>query len=222
MKRIIIVGGKNKAKTLAESLHLKNYEISVINSNKDDAIFLSENKNINVFLGDGTKPYVLEDANCYGADIVISLIGNDEDNLIVCELAKKKFKVKRTIALLSDAKKIDFFHKMGIDKVICAVSMVSEFIKQQALLDSITHSIPIAEGSVEVVEIRINKDDNAVGKKIYQLNLPQDVIIACILRSDTTIIPGGDDVINPNDLLIVIVKADNKFEVINCLKGDQL
>ena len=109
MKKILIVGGKNKAKTLAESLYENNYDVTIINKNPDDAQFLSENKNAKVFLGDGTKPYVLEDANTHEIDIVISLLSNDEDNLLVCELAKKKFKVTRAISLLNDVRKVDFF-----------------------------------------------------------------------------------------------------------------
>lgn len=220
MKKILIVGGKNKAKTLAESLYENHYDVTIINKSPDDAQFLSENKNAKVFLGDGTKPYVLEDANTHEMDIVISLLSNDEDNLLVCELAKKKFKVTRAISLLNDVRKIDFFHRMGVDKVICAVRQVSEFIKQEALLDTITHSVPIREGALEVTEILIETNDAACNKKIAEIKFPEDAIIICVLRGDKTIVAKGDTEILSKDILLVLVKNKNKFEIIKTLKGE--
>ncbi len=221
VKNILIIGGKGRAELLSKSLLKKGYKVTIINNNEKDANQLAENRNIDVFFGDGTKPYVLEDVNARKMDMAISLLTNDEDNLVACELCKRKFNIQKTISLLRDSKKIDFFHKMGVDKVISDVEIVTEFIEQQALLDKISKTIPIAAGVVEIMEIDINSNDKAVGKKVYELDLPNDVIIGCILRDDVTLVPRGNTIINSGDLLILIIKSDRKYETMTALKGDR-
>lgn len=220
-KNILIIGGKRKAEQLAKSLLRKKYNVTIINNNEKDCKKLSDNEKINVFIGDGTKPYVLEDVNAQKMDMAISLLPHDEDNLVALELCKKKFNIKKTISLLTDSKKIEFFHKMGVDKVVCSVEIVTEFIEQEALLDKISKSIPLAEGIIEILEVDINTQDKCIGKKIIDINLPKDVIIGCILRNGLSLVPRGDTIINKGDLLVLIIKSDKKHETMLALKGDR-
>ena len=114
---VLLVGGRSKAKSLAQSLLKKGYQVTVINKDLPDCEKLAENEKLTVIHGDGTKPYVLEDAGAGDVKIAIALTPRDEDNLVVCELCKKKFRVPKTLSLLSDPQKTDFFYKMGVDSV---------------------------------------------------------------------------------------------------------
>lgn len=219
-KQILIIGGRDRAASLSQSLVKKGYKVTVINMSEKDCERLAAYENIDVFLGDGTKPYVLEDVNAHKMDMAISLLPKDEDNLVACELCKKKFHIEKTVSLLGDSKKIEFFHKMGVDKVVCSTEVVTEFIEQQAFLDKISKSIPIAEGVVEIMEISIDGKDPAVGREVVELDLPNDVIIGCILRDRLTLVPSGETVITPGDLLILIMNANKKYETMTALKGD--
>ncbi len=134
-RRAILVGGIRKAKSLAASLIKKGYQVTVINDDIHRCQLLAENEKISVINGDGSKPFVLEDANAYNADIVIALTERDDDNLVICELCKKKFNVKKAVTLISDPKKTDFFYKMGVDSVVCATSAISGIIEQQTFMD---------------------------------------------------------------------------------------
>ena len=130
--RVLLVGGRSKAKSLATSLLRKGYQVTVINDTYEDCLKLAEIDKLIVINGDGTRPFVLEDASAGDADIAIALTSKDEDNLVICELCKKRFHVKKTVALLTDPKKTDFFYKMGIDSVVCAITAITGIIEQQA------------------------------------------------------------------------------------------
>ena len=153
--RIFLIGGFQKTKFLAKSLLKKGYHVTAINKDTEKCLAMAEIENLTVFNGDGTKPFVLEDADAYEADIAIALTEYDADNLVICELCKKKFHIKKTVALISDPKKTEFFYRMGIDSVVCAITAVANIIEQQTFLDEMATLVPIGEGRVSIAQIPI-------------------------------------------------------------------
>ncbi|MDD4643358.1 MAG: NAD-binding protein, partial [Erysipelotrichaceae bacterium] len=85
-KKVLLIGGRRKAKALAKSLLRRDYQVTIINDSYEDCLMLAEIDKLSVINGDGTKPYVLEDANITDVDIAIALTSQDEDNLVICEL----------------------------------------------------------------------------------------------------------------------------------------
>lgn len=217
--RVLLIGGRNKAKSLASSLINKGYHVTVINDTYEDCMKLAEIEKLTVINGDGTRPFVLEDANAGDADIAIALTSKDEDNLVVCELCKKKFNVKKTVALLTDPKKTDFFYKMGINSVVCAISAITGIIEQQTFMDKIATLVPIGEGRVSIAEVPIPGTAPAVGKKLWEINLPKQVVIGCILRGDLTMVPRGDTRILAGDMLVLISSDKQEMAAIQELTG---
>lgn len=217
--KVLLVGGRSKAKSLAASLINKGYQVTVINDTLEDCVKLSEIDRLTVIHGDGTRPFVLEDASAQDADITIAMTAKDEDNLVICELCKKKFQVKKTVALLTDPKKTDFFYKMGIDSVVCAITAITGIIEQQAFVDKITTLIPIGEGRVNIAEVPIPGTSPAAGKKLWEINLPKEVIVGCILRGDTTMVPRGDTRILAGDMLVLISSDKQEMAAIQELTG---
>lgn len=218
-KKVLLIGGRSKAKSLALSLLKKGYQITVINKTYADCMMLAAVKGITVINGDGTKPYILDEAGAAECDISIALTSRDEDNLVASELCKKKFHVKKTVSLVSDPKKTDFFRQMGVDSVVCAISTVTSIIEQQALIDEMASIIPIGEGRVQVVEVPIPGDSPTAGKKLWEITLPKEVIIGCILRGDTTLIPRGDTRIMGGDTLLMISGSGQEVAAIRALTG---
>ncbi len=217
--RVLLVGGRSKAKSLATSLIKKGYQVTVINDTYEDCLKLAEIDRLTVINGDGTRPFVLEDASAGDADIAIALTSKDEDNLVICELCKKRFHVKKTVALLTDPKKTDFFYKMGIDSVVCAITAITGIIEQKAFVDKIATLVPIGEGRVSIAEVPIPGTAPAVGKKLWEINLPKQVIIGCILRGDTTMVPRGDTRILAGDMLVLISSDKQEMAAIKELTG---
>ena len=218
-KKILLIGGRKKAKSLAISLIKQGYHVMAINSSHADCEVLSEIKNLNVYFGDGTKPYVLDEAGAAECDIAIALTPYDQDNLVACQICKKNFNVKKTVSLVSDPAKIEFFHQMGVDSVVCAISAVTSIIQQQAFIDDMVNIVPINYGNVQIVEVYIPENAPSSGKKLWEIDLPNQVVVSCILRRDQALIPKGNTRINAGDTLVIIAGSSQEMEAVKILTG---
>ncbi len=219
-RRVLLIGGRSKAKSLALSLLSRGYQVTAINMDRDDCLYLSNIKRLNVIHGDGTKPFILEEAGAVFADMAIALTPHDEDNLVACKLCKSQFRVSRTVSLVSDPKMTDFFCKMGIDSVVCAVATVTHSIEQRAIMDEISQTIPLSKAGIQVSEVPIPANAPVVGKKLWEINLPRQAVIGCILRGNSTMIPHGDTRICAGDVLILIYDSDQRSDTICALTGE--
>lgn len=218
-KHAVLIGSFNRAHSLADSLINKGYRVTAINSSYDKSVVLAENREINVINGDGSKPFVLDDANIEDADLAIVLTPKDEDNLVICQLCKKKFKVKKTISILNDPLKSSLFYMSGVDSVICEVNAITNIIEQQAFYDGIVTMIPTGEGKIRIAEVPILESSPVVGKKMWEINLPKESVIGCIIHGEGTTIPRGDTRINCGDKLILISAANQEMNAIKELTG---
>lgn len=218
-RRVFLIGGFNKTRFLANSLIKRGFAVTAINSNEEKCRALSAIDKLSVFLGDGSKPFVLEDANAYNADLAIALSDRDADNLVICELCKKKFNVEKTVALVSDPRKTEFFRRMGVDSVVCAISTIASIIEQQALLDEIATIVPLGEGSIKITQVPIEPGMPAEGKKISEIILPRQVIIGCILHGERSTIPRGDTHIRDGDTLVLLSTGQHEAAALRELTG---
>lgn len=220
-KNILLIGGKNKAASMATSLLNQGYRVTAINNSYNVCLNLANIKGLNVINGDGTKPNILDEADIYGYDIAIALTDRDADNLVACQLCKKLYNIKKTLSLVTDPDKTEFFHKMGVDRVICAVSAVTRIIEQQAFIDEMAKIMPVGEGRIQIIEVQIDANSPVTNKKLWEINLPKDSIVGCILREDKSIIPRGDTRILCGDVLIVITGNGQELNTLQALTGEK-
>lgn len=218
-KKVLLIGGRSKASSLAISLLKQGYKCTAVNISYEDCTMLAEIKGLTVIHGDGTKPHILDEAGAGDASIVIALTNNDASNLVACQLCKKMYGVSKTVSIVSDPNKTEFFYQKGVDSVVCAVSAVTAIIEKQAIVDEITNVVPVGHGRVQIVEVQINSESPAEGKKLWEIELPKESIVGCILRHDTTLIPRGDTRIHSGDTLVVITGNSQEFNTIHALTG---
>ncbi|MDR0445845.1 MAG: NAD-binding protein [Oscillospiraceae bacterium] len=218
-KRVALIGGYHKARSLAGSLIKQGYLVTAINDNRAHCESLAEINRLSVFNGDGTKPYILEDASIYGFDIAIALTGRDDDNLVICELCKKKFNVTKTVAIIGDPSKTEFFYRMGIDSVVCEITSVTSIIEQQAFLDEIATLVPIGDGRIKISQVPIPDGAPADGMRVMDIALPKNALIGCIMRGDTGMIPRGGSVICAGDVLLLICSDEHETPAVRALVG---
>ena len=217
--KILLIGGRSKAKSLADSLLAQGYHVTIINNDREDCLALAETKGLNVYYGDGTKPYVLDEAGAAECSIAIALSSRDENNLVACQLCKRKFGLKKVVSLVSDPKKTEFFRQMGVDSVVCAISAVTSIIQQQAFIDEMVSVIPVGQGRVQIVEVHIPAGAPCSDKKLWEIDLPKEVIVGCVLRGDQALIPRGDTRIHGGDTLVVIASNSQVRIAVQALNG---
>jgi trk system potassium uptake protein TrkA len=218
-KRIVLIGGFHKARALAGSLINQGYAVTAINNDRERCALLAEIRGLVVFNGDGAMPYILEEASIYGADIAIALTGRDDDNLVACQLCKKKFGVAKTVALIGDPSKTEFFYRMGIDSVVCEITSVTSIIEQHAFLDEVATLVPIGDGRIKIAQTPIPVGAPADGRRVMDIALPKNALIGCIMRGDTGMIPRGDSVIRAGDVLVLICSDEHETAAVRALVG---
>lgn len=216
---VVIVGGGKLVYFLSRALLSKGYTVTVINRDSDECKWLARHLKATVVYGDGSDPQIQEEAGAYTAEAVLAVTPNDQDNLVICQLADLRFRVPRTIALVNDPDNEEVFRQLGIT-AISTVYILSSLIEQRAGFEEITNLIPVGEGKVNITEIELKGTSPVIGQPLIDIALPENSLVASILRNDQPIIPRGATILKERDRLIVITLPENHGQVLRMLTGD--
>lgn len=216
---IVLVGGRKKIDFLAKSLLAKKHNITLIHDNENYCKYLSRTHDAPVICGDGSKSFILEDANIQGADIVIALTPKDADNLVICQLAQKVYGVKRVFATVSNPKNVEVFKKLGINSAISSTYIMAGIIEQMAAIDEIYDFIPIEQGQIVMMEIVVRNHYPVCGKALAEIDIPEQAIIGCIIRGVSSVIPKGKTIIQADDKLIILSPPEVQREMVKLIVG---
>lgn len=211
--KVIVVGGGKVGYYLSKSLLEHNHEPSIIEINKQKCARLANNLDIPVFSGDGTMAMVLSLAGIEEADVLVSVTGQDQNNLIACQLAKNKFNVPKTIARINNPKNSYIFKKLGVDISISTTDNISNMIEKEVDVSEIKQLASLNRGKASIIEFEIPKDFKFEGITLIDFPVPEDCIIVTISRDGELIIPRGNTKIFAGDVLVMIVKDEAVHEV---------
>jgi trk system potassium uptake protein TrkA len=218
--RVILVGSGKIIYYLARQFSKKNIKTMVVTLDREEAQELAQRIGGPVLTGDATAPGILEEAGALQADAVLALTPHDEDNLAVCQIASKMYKVPRTIALVNDPENEEIFHKLNVSVAISATRILSILLEEQAGFEEIGKMISVAEGSVSVSEIILREGSPADGAEIQAIAFPEDALIGGVIRFGRVMIPKGSTQLMGGDRLIVIATETSLDQVLHVLTGE--
>jgi trk system potassium uptake protein len=217
---IIVIGGGKVGYHLGKALLNDGHEILIIEKQRSRIEQISNDLGSVVMLGDGCEVSTQADAGATRADMLIAVTGDDEDNLVACQVAKHKFKVPRTIARINNPNNEAIFRMLGIDITINSTDVIMENIQQEVPTHMLTHLMTLHERGVEMVEIKIPSDARSVGRKIKDLELPAGSIITLIIRRDQKpLMAAPEVVIQTGDQIIALTPTDTEEQLKNALKN---
>ncbi|MFW5748830.1 MAG: NAD-binding protein, partial [Chloroflexota bacterium] len=202
--RIIMIGGSKTVYFLARQFVERGDHVTIINRELMRAKELAQQTKATVVHGEGSDIKRLEEAGARRADILLALTSHDHDNLIACQLASKVFGVPRTLALVNDPDIESVFQQLGITVVFSATRVIAQMIDQFAHFDDIATLMPIAQGRINVTDVRLDSDSPVIGKTLSEINLTEGSLVACIIRSDEVLVPRGSTRLLVDDHLILI------------------
>lgn len=212
MKSIIIGGGKI-GYYLLKTLKEKNYSVVLIERDKSNCRSIAEDIDADIICGDGTDIDVLEDAGIDGAEVVAAVTGTDEENLVICQIAKINFKISKTIARVNNPKNISMFKALGVDKIVCSTAVIANLIEYEFDKDDFKIIQTFERGEMILVEIKIDKDSIWCNNFIKDLDPPDECVITCILRDNKTIYPRGNTRILELDNILVLTNNSGLLEL---------
>ncbi len=203
MKSIIIGGGKI-GYNLLKTLNNKDHKTILIERDKDTCIKIADELDAVVIYGDGTDLAVLEEAGIEDAEIVAAVTGTDEENMVICQIAKRHFKVEKIIARVNNPKNIFIFKSLGIERIVCSTALIADMIEYE--LDSENYRViqTLENGEMVLAEVTIEKRNAWCGHEIKELDLPEQCVIVSVVHEETIIYPRGNTRILENDKVLFI------------------
>jgi trk system potassium uptake protein TrkA len=215
----IIVGGGKIGYYLAKELLEDQHEVLIIEQDAEKCAQIADDLGEVVMLGDGCEAATLERAGMARADMVIALTGDDEDNLVACQVAKHKFDVPHTVARINNPKNESIFKKLGIDATISSTSVILAHIEQELPSHPLIPLMTL-KGGLEIVEVKIPPEAQVVGRPIKGILLPQQSLITLIVGSDGQArLPTGDTIIQAGDEVVAVTMLENEEGLRSALTG---
>lgn len=203
MKSIIIGGGKI-GYYLLKTLKERGYHVVLIERDKNICQRIAEDIDADIICGDGTDLDVLKDAGIEDAEIIAAVTGTDEENLVICQIAKISFNINKTITRINNPKNISMFKALGVDKTVCSTEVIANLIEYEFDRDNYKIIQTLERGSMILVEIVIHNENQWCNSLIRDLELPCECVITSILRDEKVIYPRGNTQILKDDKILVI------------------
>lgn len=216
---VIIAGGGKVGYYLSKTLKSEGHEVLLIEQDKAEVARLAEELGEVAMRGDASEVTTMQEAGMERADVVVAVTGDDGDNLVISQLAKKKFGVPRTIARVNNPKNEELFHRLGIDQTVVSTKIIYNLIEQQIETDQVIPIAALKRGNIEIVEIVLSADSPVLNQTVAMLNLPNDALIISIVRGDHAIIPHSDFSFKAGDSVIALVKSDREQDIRDVFTG---
>jgi len=207
---IIVVGGGKVGYYLAKTLLGDGHEVLIIEKDKRKCDIISTELGGVVQRGDGTDSTVMEEAGMNRADLTVAVTGDDEDNLMICQMAKKKFDVKRTIARINNPKNEHIFKLLGIDHTVSVTDLILAQIEREIPAHSLIHLLTLRDVGASFIEAKVPENSPAVGKALRDLKIPDDCVIPLIIRNGKGVVPHGDTTLAAGDEVIAVTTTEHE------------
>lgn len=212
-KFVIVVGAGKTGYNLTKLLMEEGHEVLLVEKNKARYLELNNELGESIFLGDASESEVLKNIGTNRANVLVAVTGDDDTNLVICQMAKIMYMIPRTIARISNPKNEDIFSSLGVDNVVNTTQIVNSLIEKEVDAGMIVPVMELKGGKVEIVETEITSNSPVVNKQIKDIRLPADCLIVSIVRGDDVIFPHGNTILEKNDTVMALVSKDKKAEL---------
>lgn len=216
---IIIVGAGRIGFNLAQKLIHDKHTVTVIEKDKTRCEGISERLDAMVINGDGCEPRFLEDAEVGRADVIAAVTAEDEDNLIVCQLAKEVFGVRRTVARVNNPKNERIFSELGVDVPVNSTTIIAKIIEEEASFEDFVNLMTFKRGKLALVRVDLTADSPVIDKRIMDITIPANSVFVSIVRGESIVVPKGDTVLKKGDDVIALTMIENERQLLDALVG---
>ena len=205
---IILVGGGKVGYYLTKELLASGHEVVLLEKDPGRAAQIADEVGSIVINRDGCEGKYLAEAGANRAAIVAAVTGDDEDNLVICQMAKHHFDVPRTIARVNNPKNEALFRYLGVDEVISPTRTVLGAVEQDIPVHTLLHLAQLAGGALEVIEAQIAADSPASGKTVRDIPAPDGCLLFAVIRNHAVQTIRSDTVLQPGDKIVALSRLD--------------
>ena len=190
---IIVVGGGKVGANLMRSLIAMGHEVTLIEQRRDRFERLEQEFEHRVQPGDATELFVLEQAGITRPpDILVAATGDDEDNIIICQLAREKYGVPKVVARVNDPRNQEHFDLLGIAPTVCATSSLLALVEHEVPEHGLVHLVELRKENLEIVEVQIDARSPCLGKALSRVQLPDGAQLIAVVRDGEAHLGDGE------------------------------
>ncbi len=202
---VLIVGAGKVGWNLARELLGKGHEVTVIESDPVRYATVEDELEHAVQYGDGSELWVLERGGMERADMVIAVTGDDEDNILICQVAREKYGVERVIARCNNPRNLQHFELLGIKPAVSATDLILRLIEHEVPQYGPLHLLDLPQERLEIIELEVAADSPAAGQIVKDLGLPDGSLVIAIMREGTGFVPLADSLIEAGDEVLLVL-----------------
>jgi len=202
---VIIAGGGKVGWNLARELIGKGNEVTLLENRRSRYLTIEQELEHAVQYGDAAELWVLERAGIQRADLVIAVTGDDEDNILICQMAKQKYLCERIIARVNNPRNRQWFELLGVRPSVSATDLILRLIEHEVPSYGLVHLLDLRDEQLEIIEVEVVERAPAAGKMVSEVVLPEGSLIISVLRGGTGFVPKADTVIEAGDEVLLVL-----------------
>jgi trk system potassium uptake protein TrkA len=202
---VIVVGAGKVGWNLARELLDKGHEVTLIDNDRERFSTVEQELEHNIQYGDASELWVLERAGISRADLVIAVTGDDEDNVLISQVAKEKYLCERTIARVNNPRNKQWFELLGVKPVVSATDLILRLIEHEVPEYGLVHLLDLPEQRLEIIEMLLPEDSRAAGVRVGDLQMPDGSLLISVLREGKGFVPGPETVLEPGDEILAVL-----------------
>src|ERR687895_1411777 len=204
---IVIAGGGKVGANLTRSVLDLGHEVTLIEQRRDRFELLEEEFEHRVQLGDATELFVLERAGiARPPDLVVAVTGDDEDNIIICQLAREHYGVEKVIARVNDPRNQPLFDLIGISPTVSATSIILAMIEHEVPEHGLIHLLELRKENLEIVEVQLDANSPSVGKQVGRITLPAGSRLITVMRDGHAQMAEGEIELRAGDQVLAVLE----------------
>ena len=202
---VIIAGAGKVGWNLARELLAKDHEVTLIEAERRRYLIVEQELEHAVQYGDATELWVLERAGIQRADLVIAVTGDDEDNMLICQVAKEKYLCQRIVARVNNPRNLQHFKLLGIRPAVSATDLILRLIEHEVPQYGLVQLLALEGERLEIIELEVVEGAPAAGMRVEEVELPEGSLIISVLRGGAGFVPKSDTVIEAGDEVLLIL-----------------
>ena len=216
---VIIAGGGRTGSQLALMLLSGGHKVIVVEHQQEKLTRLhQELPTESIYEGNATDPAILEQAGIRNANVIAATTSSDSSNLALCFLARKLFGVPRTIARVNNPRNAWLFNEeFHVDVALNQANVFASLIQEEMSMGDMMTLLKLRRGKYSLVEEKVPDGAKAIGVALKDLGLPDECVIAAIIREGKVTLPRGDTIFQKDDEILAVTDPDGTRQLAELL-----
>jgi trk system potassium uptake protein TrkA len=202
---VVIAGAGKVGSNLARELIERGNEVTVIENDRRRYLLVEEELEHAIQYGDATELWVLERAGIARADLAVAVTGDDEDNILICQMAKERYLCERIIARVNNPRNLQHFQLLGIQPAVSATDLILRLIEHEVPQYGLVHLLDLRDEQLEIIEIEVTGAAPAASRRVMDIDVPEGALIISVLRDGRGFVPKADTVIEAGDEVLLVL-----------------